>query len=112
MLSADPRCAELKRWLASLPPRTELLYRLALRGVPEYCRGDRAAILRSARPSDRAISLIFAAAAAGFAAPASGGNALVEAPSLIAEHLRATQSSGIRHMCGDMCNGGPIGGID
>jgi hypothetical protein len=42
MLSADPRCAELEAWLASLPPRTELTYRLALRGLSEYCRGDRA----------------------------------------------------------------------
>jgi hypothetical protein len=38
---ADPRCAELEQMLGNLAPRRELAYRYALRGLSDYCRGDR-----------------------------------------------------------------------
>ena len=38
---SDPRCAELEALLDSLEPRTEYVYRLALMGISEHCRGDR-----------------------------------------------------------------------
>lgn len=41
MLIADPRCAELETLLDGLDYRTELVYRFALRGLSEHCRGDR-----------------------------------------------------------------------
>jgi hypothetical protein len=41
MVIPDPRCAELERMLRGLDPRTELVYRFALRGISEHCRGDR-----------------------------------------------------------------------
>jgi hypothetical protein len=41
MLVSDPRCAELEQMLDGLDPRTELVYRLALRGLSPHCAGDR-----------------------------------------------------------------------
>jgi len=38
----DPRDPELLGWLGSLPERQELIARLAVRGLCERCRGDRA----------------------------------------------------------------------
>lgn len=37
---SDPRCAELEELLDGLDHRTELVYRFALRGLSEHCRGD------------------------------------------------------------------------
>jgi hypothetical protein len=36
----DPR--EAARFVRGMPPRQELVYRLAIRGLGERCRGDRA----------------------------------------------------------------------
>lgn len=41
MLVSDPRCAELEEMLDGLDPRTELVYRVALRGLSPHCAGDR-----------------------------------------------------------------------
>jgi hypothetical protein len=41
MLIADPRCAELEEMLRGLDPRSELVYRFALREISEHCRDDR-----------------------------------------------------------------------
>lgn len=47
MAGSDPRSAELEAMLAGLDPRTEYVYRLALMGISEHCRGDRLFELRA-----------------------------------------------------------------
>lgn len=40
MRFSDPRCPDLEEMLGGLGPRDELVYRLAIMGLSEHCRGD------------------------------------------------------------------------